>query len=230
MKKVGKRILKIFMWVGISFAGLITALLIFVTVVGILLGDDEDDVSHEKVETENVTSKDVNNDVQDQDKEKEELDNKDKKKQDKEKLEKAKTALKEADWSDEISKNSKARGDIIMDLGEQLENYAPTDTVWVKKISFDIVKLEELAKDGLKIEAPTKRTKKANKEYQKALKNDLWIANNLPKALDDFDEDMLNKVGDKMQSGTNHIKKALKVVDDIQDDVDKELKEASNSN
>lgn len=114
---------------------------------------------------------------------------------------------KENLYASEMLMNSLGWSKTFTTLGELFSNPKIGTNDWTIKVASEIQIMKTLTKEAEGI-VPTERYKEAHDIYLKGVKEFMWVALNLPKAIDDMDSNLMNRISDRMIIGSEYVQEA----------------------
>jgi len=128
----------------------------------------------------------------------------------------------EIEYTLKIAKQSTSISECLLKISELLSKPEMTSE-WKSSVTTELAILELNIQEAKDTEVP-ERFKSVHTEYLKGLDAYQFLVENLPKAIDNLNVDLIKKCGDKMSEGNNHIKKAVEEMEKVKKEVEKELK------
>jgi|GEM_PF-3696637 hypothetical protein cdifA_02588 len=128
----------------------------------------------------------------------------------------------EIEYTLKIAKQSTSISECLLKISELLSKPEMTNE-WKSSVTTELAILELNIQEAKDTEVP-ERFKSVHTEYLKGLDAYQFLVENLPKAIDNLNVDLIKKCGDKMSEGNNHIKKAVEEMEKVKKEVEKELK------
>jgi len=122
-----------------------------------------------------------------------------------------KESAKETAYRLAIIKQSSQWGTAFTEFGTLMQNPQFFNDEWTIKVATQIAIMRTLVDEARELKAPDKFTE-VHSEYMKGIEDFSWMADNLPKAIDDLDTQAIEKCTEKMQSGTAYIGQATKLI------------------
>jgi len=118
-------------------------------------------------------------------------------------------------YTDFMVRHSGQVADTLTNISELMMNPTPEDENWVTKTVTSLITLEELAKEAIGFSPVPEKYSEMHNTYLKAMEEFEYVAQNLPTAIDNQDDALINELASRIMKANEQMSEATKMAKEL---------------